>query len=210
YIPRSLWPRVRKAMYSMLDTVKMGDVMDFTNFMNAVIDRRAFDRIAGYLKHAKRHKDAAIEYGGAYDGAVGYFIDPTVILAKDPQFRTMREEVFGPVLTVYAYDDNKYEQTLKLCDETSPYALTGAIFASERKAVLQAHEALTYAAGNYYINDKPTGAVVGQQPFGGSRASGTNDKAGSMLNLLRWVTPRTVKETFNPHRGYRYPFMAEE
>jgi 1-pyrroline-5-carboxylate dehydrogenase len=188
----------------------MGDVLDFGNFMNAVIDRNAYNDIAGYIKYAKRHKDAKIEFGGRFSDKTGYFIDPTIIVTKDPHFKTMEEEIFGPVLTIYVYSDKDYSKTLGICNETSPYALTGAIFATERSAVLEAHNALSHAAGNYYINDKPTGAVVGQQPFGGSRASGTNDKAGSLSNLMRWVSPRTVKENFIPPKDYRYPFLSEE
>lgn len=210
YIPKSMWPKLRDWLYMELDSIKVGPVDDFSCFMNAVIDRNAYTDITGYIKYAKRHKDAAVEFGGGYDDQLGYFVEPTVIVAKDPQFRTMREEIFGPVLSIYVYRDQDYEKTLRLCDATSPYALTGAIFATDRPAILMAHEILTHAAGNYYINDKPTGAVVGQQPFGGSRASGTNDKAGSLVNLLRWVSPRTVKENFLPPTDYRYPFLAEE
>ncbi len=210
YIPRSIWPKVRERMLSELETIKMGDVLDFGNFMNAVIDRNAYNDIAGYIKYAKRHKDAKIEFGGRFSDKTGYFIDPTIIVTKDPHFKTMEEEIFGPVLTIYVYSDKDYSKTLGICNETSPYALTGAIFATERSAVLEAHNALSHAAGNYYINDKPTGAVVGQQPFGGSRASGTNDKAGSLSNLMRWVSPRTVKENFIPPKDYRYPFLSEE
>jgi 1-pyrroline-5-carboxylate dehydrogenase len=210
YIPRSMWPKLRERLYGELETVRMGDVQDFSCFMNAVIDRNAYSDITGYIRYAKRHKDARVEFGGGFSDKTGYFIKPTVIVAKDPHFRTMEEEIFGPVLTIYIYSDKDYEKTLKVANETSPYALTGAIFATDRAAILVAHEVLSHAAGNYYINDKPTGAVVGQQPFGGSRASGTNDKAGSLINLLRWVSPRTVKETFNPPRDYRYPFLAKE
>jgi len=210
YIPRSMWPKLRELLYMELDSIKVGPVDDFSCFMNAVIDAGAFSDITGYIRYAKRHKDARVEFGGGYDDQLGYFIEPTVIVARDPHFRTMEEEIFGPVLSIYVYSDKDYEKTLKIANQTSPYALTGAIFATDRQAVLAAHEVLSHAAGNYYINDKPTGAVVGQQPFGGSRASGTNDKAGSLINLLRWVSPRTVKETFNPPRDYRYPFLAEE
>lgn len=210
YIPRSIWPKVRERMLSELETIKMGDVMDFSNLMNAVIDRNAYSDITGYIKYTKRHKDAKIEFGGRFSDKTGYFIDSTVIVTKDPHFKTMEEEIFGPVLTVYVYSDKDFSKTLGICNETSPYALTGAIFATERGAVVEAHNALSHAAGNYYINDKPTGAVVGQQPFGGSRASGTNDKAGSLSNLMRWVSPRTVKENFLPPHDYRYPFLAEE
>ena len=210
YIPRSMWPKLRELLYMELDSIKVGPVDDFSCFMNAVIDAGAFSDITGYIRYAKRHKDARVEFGGGYDDQLGYFIEPTVIVARDPHFRTMEEEIFGPVLSIYVYSDKDYEKTLKIANQTSPYALTGAIFATDRQAVLAAHEVLSHAAGNYYINDKPTGAVVGQQPFGGSRASGTSDKAGSLINLLRWVSPRTVKETFNPPRDYRYPFLAEE
>jgi 1-pyrroline-5-carboxylate dehydrogenase len=187
----------------------MGSPEDFTNFVNAVIDRTAFESIVRYINYARDHEDAEILIGGGYDDSVGYFIEPTVILARTPDFRTMVEEIFGPVLTVYVYPAEDYAATLELCNRTSPYALTGAIFARDRQAIVQADRALTHAAGNYYINDKPTGAVVNQQPFGGGRASGTNDKAGSMLNLLRWVSARTIKENFVPPVDYRYPFMAE-
>ncbi len=210
YIPKSLWPKLKEYLIEELKTVKMGDVEDFTNFMNAVIDRNAFATITEYIDYIKNSSEAEIIFGGGYDDSVGYFIEPTVAVTTNPKFRTMEEEIFGPVLTVYVYDDDKYEETLHLCDETSPYGLTGSIFAQDRWAIVKAEDILTNAAGNFYINDKPTGAVVGQQPFGGSRASGTNDKAGSYLNLIRWVTPRTIKENFNPPKDYRYPFMAEE
>ncbi|MBL7134938.1 MAG: aldehyde dehydrogenase family protein, partial [Phycisphaerae bacterium] len=183
---------------------------DFTNFVNAVIDASAFNSITGYIDHARSSRDAKIIAGGGRDRATGYFIQPTVIVAETPNFRTMVKEVFGPVLTVYVYPTDQFAETLALCDRTSPYALTGAIFARDRTAIVQAADALVNAAGNFYINDKPTGAVVGQQPFGGARASGTNDKAGSMLNLLRWTSPRTLKETFVPPTNYRYPFMGQE
>jgi len=209
YIPRSLWQKVNDDVCDMIGELKMGGVEDFTCFVNAVIDRAAFDSICGYIEHARRSADAEIVCGGNADDTTGYFIEPTLILARTPDFKTMVEEVFGPVLTVYVYEDDRYEETLSLCDRTSPYALTGAIFARERQAIVKAHDALVNAAGNFYINDKPTGAVVGQQPFGGSRASGTNDKAGSALNLLRWLSPRTVKENFVPPTDYRYPFMEE-
>lgn len=209
YIPKSLWPKVRKALYGILDAMQMGDVQDFSNFINAVIDRGSFDAISGYIKHAKKSADATVDYGGECDDKLGYFIRPTVVLAAKPDYKTMCEEIFGPVLTVYVYPDRDWSKTLALCNATSPYALTGAIFANDRRAVVEAYSALTHAAGNFYINDKPTGAVVGQQPFGGARASGTNDKAGSLINLQRWVSPRTVKENFNPPRDWRYPFLAE-
>jgi 1-pyrroline-5-carboxylate dehydrogenase len=188
----------------------MGPTDDFRNFFNAVIDRAAFDTITEFIDYTRDAKGGEIMIGGNYDDSVGYFIEPTVILAEDPRFRTMVEEIFGPVLTVHVYDDEKYEETLELCDRTSAYALTGAIFARERAATSLALAKLEHAAGNFYINDKPTGAVVGQQPFGGGRASGTNDKAGAYTNLLRWVSPRTVKETFVAASKFDYPFMDEE
>ena len=208
YVPKSLWNAVRDRAVAMIDEIKMGDVQDFRNFMGAVIDKRAFDKISEYIDHAK--KNATIIAGGKVDGAKGYFISPTLVEAKDPGYRLLCEEIFGPVVTTYVYDDAKWEETLKIVDETSPYALTGAVFAQDRRAVVQASSALRNAAGNFYINDKPTGAVVGQQPFGGARASGTNDKAGSKLNLIRWVSARTIKENFNPPSNYKYPFMAAE
>jgi 1-pyrroline-5-carboxylate dehydrogenase len=209
YVPDTLWPGVRDELVRQAGELKMGDVRDFTNFVNAVIDRAAFDGIREYIEYAKASNDAEVLVGGGCDDSTGYFIEPTVIQAARPDFRTMVEEVFGPVLTVYVYKAAEYEQTLDLCDRTSPYALTGAIFARDRAAIATATDALTDAAGNFYINDKPTGAVVGQQPFGGGRASGTNDKAGSMLNLLRWASPRTIKENFVPPTSYGYPFMEE-
>jgi 1-pyrroline-5-carboxylate dehydrogenase len=210
YIPKSMWEELKGKVISRLETVKMGDPEDFTNFMNAVIDKGAFETIIGYIDYIKNADDADILFGGNYDDSVGYFIEPTFAVTTNPDFKTMEEEIFGPVFTLYVYDDEKYEETLNLCNETSPYALTGAIFAKERKAVQLANKILQNAAGNFYINDKPTGAVVGQQPFGGARASGTNDKAGSYLNLIRWVSPRTIKENFIPPTDYRYPFMEEE
>lgn len=188
----------------------MGGVEDFTNLINAVIDESAFETITEYIDYAKASKDAEIIFGGKYDKSVGYFIEPTVILAKDPHFRTMEEEIFGPVLTIYVYDDEKFEETLEICDKTSPYALTGAIFANDRKVISIMMEKLEFAAGNFYINDKPTGAVVGQQPFGGGRASGTNDKAGSVLNLYRWVSTRAIKENFIAPDEVEYPFMLDK
>ena len=193
-----------------MGTIKVGPPEDFSNFVNAVIDRAAFDTITGYIEYAREHEAAEIIAGGSYDSSSGYFIDPTVILTTDPHFKTMQEEIFGPVLTLYVYADEDFEATLDLCDRTSPYALTGAIFARDRAAVATARRRLVNAAGNFYINDKPTGAVVGRQPFGGGRASGTNDKAGSILNLYRWVSPRTIKENFVPATDYRYPFMEAE
>jgi 1-pyrroline-5-carboxylate dehydrogenase len=208
YVPKSLWNAVRDRAVAMIDDIKMGDVQDFRNFMGAVIDKRAFEKISEYVGHARQH--ATIVAGGKIDGGTGYFISPTLVEAKDPGYRLLCEEIFGPVVTTYVYDDAKWEETLSIVDQTSPYALTGAVFAQDRRAVVQATSALRNAAGNFYINDKPTGAVVGQQPFGGARASGTNDKAGSKLNLIRWISARTIKENFNPPRDYKYPFMAAE
>ncbi len=210
YIPRSIWKELQEYLFEELKTIKMGDVLDFTNFMNAVIDKNAFMSITNYIEYAKNSSEAEIIYGGNYDDSTGYFIEPTIILTSNPKFKTMEEEIFGPVLTVFVYEDNKYEEALHLCDETSPYSLTGSIFAQDRKAIETADKILTHSAGNFYINDKPTGAVVGQQPFGGARASGTNDKAGSYLNLLRWVSARTIKENFVPPKNYRYPFMLDK
>ena len=209
YIPKSLWKDVEQHVKADLSTIKMGSPEDFSNFINAVIDERAFDKIAGYIEQAKKSTDAQLVAGGECDKSKGYFIQPTVIVAKDPHFVTMEEEIFGPVLSVYVYEDTDFEKTLKLVDSTSPYALTGSIFANDRQAIALASKHLRHSAGNFYINDKPTGAVVGQQPFGGSRGSGTNDKAGSILNLFRWLSPRTIKETFVPAKDYRYPFLAE-
>jgi 1-pyrroline-5-carboxylate dehydrogenase len=207
YIPKSLWKEVEARIQADLKTILMGDVRDFRCFVNAVIDERSFKRISGYLTHAKSSSDAKILAGGKADSTKGYFVEPTVIQATSPTYKSMVEEIFGPVLTVYVYDDNKLEDTLRICDESTPYSLTGAIFAQDRYAVEQMTTRLRNAAGNFYINDKCTGAVVGQQPFGGARASGTNDKAGSALNLYRWLSPRTIKETFVPARDYRYPFL---
>ncbi|WKW13476.1 L-glutamate gamma-semialdehyde dehydrogenase [Pseudogemmatithrix spongiicola] len=206
YVPKSIWPEVKARITAMIDEIKVGDTNDFSNFMGAVIDQRAFDRISGYLADAKQN--AKVIAGGTADGSTGWFVKPTLVETTDPKYRLMCEEIFGPIVTAYVYDDAKWEETLKLVDETSPYALTGAVFAQDRSALKQAHAALRHAAGNFYINDKCTGAVVGQQPFGGARASGTNDKAGSKLNLLRWVSARTVKETFVPPRDYKYPHMG--
>jgi 1-pyrroline-5-carboxylate dehydrogenase len=208
YIPRSLWDRIRDETVAMIEDIKVGDVRDFRNFMGAVIDKRAFTKISEYIGEAK--KTARIVTGGSCRDSEGYFISPTLVETDDPSHRLMREEIFGPVITVYVYDDKKWEETLRTVDQTSPYALTGSVFANDRAAIKQASIALRNAAGNFYINDKPTGAVVGQQPFGGARASGTNDKAGSKLNLMRWVSPRAIKETFAPPTDYRYPFMGEE
>jgi len=210
YVPRGMWKTLKERMSEELSEIGMGDVSDFRNLINAVIDREAFDKIKGYIDYTRSSKDGRIVYGGTCSDTTGYFIEPTVIEAMDPHFRTMEEEIFGPVLTVYPYDENRYEDILELCDETSPYGLTGAVFARDRKAIALTEEVLLHAAGNFYINDKPTGAVVGQQPFGGGRASGTDDKAGSMLNMIRWTSPRAIKENFVPPRNYRYPFMAEE
>ncbi|RLD78537.1 MAG: 1-pyrroline-5-carboxylate dehydrogenase [Bacteroidetes bacterium] len=210
YIPVGMWPAVKERLVDDISSFKMGGPEDFGNFINAVIDERAFNKITGYIDRAKEHPDTEIIAGGDYDSSKGWFIKPTVILSNDPLYESMQEEIFGPVLTIYLYDDDKYEETLKLVDSTSPYALTGAIFANDRFAIELALEKLVNAAGNFYINDKPTGAVVGQQPFGGARASGTNDKSGSYLNLLRWVSPRTIKENFDPPTDYRYPFLNRE
>jgi 1-pyrroline-5-carboxylate dehydrogenase len=208
YIPRSLWPQIKEMLLGDLSSFRMGGVEDFRNFINAVIDEKAFDKITGYIANAKKDGIEVVA-GGNYDKSVGYFIEPTVLLAEDPHYVTMQEEIFGPVLTVYLYDDVKYEETLELVNSTSPYALTGAIFGLDRDAIEMATNMLENAAGNFYINDKPTGAVVGQQPFGGARASGTNDKSGSYLNLIRWVSPRVIKENFDPPTDYRYPFLDE-
>ncbi len=210
YVPSNLWDDVKKYLLADLKDMKMGDPEDFTNFANAVIDERAFDKIAGYIDKVKENDMTEVIAGGKYDKSKGYFIEPTVVLSKDPQSLTMCEEIFGPVVTIYVYQAERFEETLELVNSTSPYALTGAIFSKDRYAAEMATKKLVHAAGNFYINDKPTGAVVGQQPFGGSRASGTNDKAGSVLNLLRWVTPRTIKETFVPPTDYKYPFLQEK
>ncbi|WP_114748141.1 L-glutamate gamma-semialdehyde dehydrogenase [Pleomorphovibrio marinus] len=210
YIPTNLWEHVKTFLLEDLKSMKMGGTEDFGNFINAVIDEKAFDKITGYIEEAKKADNVEILAGGTYDKSKGYFIAPTVILVKDPMYKTMQEEIFGPVLTVYVYHAEHYEEALELVDQTSPYALTGAVFSRDRYAIELATQKLRHAAGNFYINDKPTGAVVGQQPFGGSRASGTNDKAGSMINLLRWVSPRTIKETFTPPSDYRYPFLGDE
>jgi 1-pyrroline-5-carboxylate dehydrogenase len=209
YIPKAIWPEVKKLLLAMLAEVKMGDVEDFRNFMGAVIDKSAFESIKEYIDYAKASSEAEIIAGGKCDDSTGYFIEPTVVVTTDPRFRLMREEIFGPVLTIYVYDDKKLDEALALCDTGSPYALTGCVFADDRAAVIKIADALRDAAGNFYINDKPTGAVVGQQPFGGARASGTNDKAGSMWNLIRWASPRAIKETFVPARHFAYPFMGE-
>jgi 1-pyrroline-5-carboxylate dehydrogenase len=208
YVPQSMWPGVRDRVVGMMREIRIGDVRDFRNFMSAVIDRKSFDKIAGYLADAKQH--ARIVQGGGCRGDEGYYVDPTLVETADPAYRLMCEEIFGPVLTVHPYPDAAWTETLAIVDRTSPYALTGSVFARDRAAVRQAAETLRNAAGNFYVNDKPTGAVVGQQPFGGARASGTDDKAGSKLNLVRWINARTIKETLAPPRDYRYPFMNEE
>lgn len=210
YIPRSLWPAVEAELKKQIDEIKMGPPTDFRNFFGAVIDKAAFASISGYIEYTRENEGGDVIIGGNCDDSVGYFVEPTVILAVDPHFRTMVEEIFGPVLTIYVYEDEQFEETLELCNSSSMYALTGAVFGRDRVAVSTAIARLEHAAGNFYINDKPTGAVVGQQPFGGGRASGTNDKAGSQANLMRWVSTRTVKETFVPPTDFRYPFMDEE
>lgn len=208
YVPESVWADIRDTLVEQTDGIPMGDVADFSNFVGAVIDKSAFDKIKGYIDRAKASSDAEVIAGGDCDDSVGYFIRPTIILAKTAKYETMCEEIFGPVVTVHVYKDKDWSETLKVLDATSPYALTGAVFSQDRRAIREAMDALHNSAGNFYINDKPTGAVVGQQPFGGARASGTNDKAGSALNLLRWVSARTIKETFVPPKDYRYPFMG--
>ncbi len=210
YVPDSMWPRIKDRMLEVIREIKMGDVTNFRNFMGAVIDKKAFETITGYIEYARTSPDMEIIIGGGSDSSTGYFIEPTVVVSKDPKSKLMVEEIFGPVLTIYVYPESEYDQTLELCDTTSPYALTGSIFALDRGAIVKAMNTLRHAAGNFYVNDKPTGAVVAQQPFGGSRASGTNDKAGSWLNLERWVSPRAIKETFLPTRNFRYPYMEEE
>ena len=210
YIPSTLWDDVKTKYLDQVAGIKMGDPEDFTNFMNAVIDKSAFNTITSFIDYAKNADDAEIISGGGYDDSTGYFIEPTTIVTTNPNFKTMEEEIFGPVLTIYIYDPRDWDKTLQLVDSTSPYSLTGAVFAKDRNAIRKASKVLTHSAGNFYINDKPTGAVVGQQPFGGGRASGTNDKAGSMFNLIRWVSQRTIKETYEPPKDYRYPFMEEK
>jgi 1-pyrroline-5-carboxylate dehydrogenase len=209
YVPKSLWPEIKKLLVDMCADIKMGDVKTFSNFMNAVIDEAAFDTIMDYIEEAKHSTVAKVIAGGKGDKTKGYFIEPTVIETSDPYYRTMQEEIFGPVMTIFVYDDIELDKALDLCDNTSPYGLTGAIFSTDRIAASHACERLRYAAGNFYINDKPTGAMVGFQPFGGARASGTNDKAGGELNLFRWTSPRTIKETFAPATNYKYPFMID-
>jgi 1-pyrroline-5-carboxylate dehydrogenase len=210
YVPESIWPTVRDTALGMIEQIRVGDVADYRNFMGAVIDRKAFDKITGYIRHAHDAADVDVIAGGTFDDSRGYFIQPTMVQVKDSAYRLMCEEVFGPVVSVFVYPDAEWEKTLQVVDQTSPYALTGAVFANDRGALVQADRALRNAAGNYYINDKPTGAVVGQQPFGGARASGTNDKAGSILNMIRWISPRTIKETFAPPHAFGYPFMGEK
>ena len=208
YAPSNLWPALKERLQEEVATIKVGDVSDFGNFMGAVIDASSFKTQATAIEEAKSSSDTDIVVGGGYDDSRGYFVDPTVIETRDPDFRLMREEIFGPVVTTYVYDEKRWTETLDLVDRTAPYGLTGAVFSEDRAALDEAQSALRYAAGNFYVNDKPTGAVVGQQPFGGARASGTNDKAGSMWNLIRWVSPRTIKETFTPTSDYRYPFLG--
>ncbi|HKW72689.1 MAG TPA: L-glutamate gamma-semialdehyde dehydrogenase, partial [Candidatus Dormibacteraeota bacterium] len=210
YIPQSMWKAMKTELVDLVDAIPQGDVADFRNFMGAVIDGRAYANHINAIEYAKKQETAKVVAGGKGDDRVGYFIRPTVIETTDPNFKLLREELFGPILTVYPYADGKYEETLDLCDRTSPYGLTGAIFATDRQAIRKASEKLVNAAGNFYINDKPTGAVVGLQPFGGARASGTNDKAGSFLNLIRWVSPRVIKETYSPPTDHRYPFMEDD
>jgi 1-pyrroline-5-carboxylate dehydrogenase len=210
YAPSNLWPALRERLAEQVGELKMGDVTDFSNFMGAVIDAKAQEGHREAIEEARGHSETQILVGGGVDSDVGYFVEPTVIETRDPNFRLLRDELFGPIVTAYVYPEDRYEETLDLVDATAPYGLTGAVFAEDRDAVSTAEDALRYTAGNFYVNDKPTGAVVGQQPFGGSRASGTNDKAGSMWNLIRWVSPRAIKETFAPPKDYRYPFMAPD
>ena len=210
YIPSTIWNDVKEMYFTQINELKMGSPEHFSNFINSVIDQNAFDSITSYIDYAKDSDDAEIITGGQYDDSKGYFIEPTTILTTDPHFKTMEEEIFGPVLTIFIYNPEDWDETLQLVDTTSPYALTGAIFCNDKEVLQSANEKLRFAAGNYYINDKPTGAVVGQQPFGGARASGTNDKAGSMFNLVRWVSQRTIKENFEPPTDYKYPFMEED
>jgi 1-pyrroline-5-carboxylate dehydrogenase len=207
FLPESLWPAVRDQLVDEVPAIPMGDVADFHNFMGAVINERSFRRQREAIEEACTKPDHEVLAGGGTDSSEGWFVQPTVVVTEDPQSRLLREELFGPVVTILRYPDDRYEETLDLIDRSTPYGLTGAVFAQDRKAVETAHDRLLYAAGNFYVNDKPTGAVVGQQPFGGARASGTDDKAGSMWNLTRWVSPRAVKETFVPARDYRYPYM---
>ena len=209
YIPESVWNSIKDNYVSEVAKISVGDPKDFSNFMAAVIDRKSFDNIAGYIDRAQQDSGCEIVTGGTYDDSTGYFVQPTTIICSDPKYESMEQEIFGPVLSIYVYPDHEFTETLKLCDETSEYALTGSIFATNREDIQTAMAALRYSAGNFYINDKPTGAVVGQQPFGGARGSGTNDKAGSPLNLLRWVSPRSIKETFAPPHDWTYGFLNE-
>ena len=210
YIPKSFWKEFKEKYVANVTKIKMGDIEDFTNFMGAVIDKAAFNSIKSYIDFAKKSGEAEIITGGKCDDSKGYFILPTTIVTTNPAFKTLQEEIFGPVLTIYVYDDKKFDETLELCNNTSPYALTGAIWSQDRDALIKMSDKLRDAAGNFYINDKPTAAVVGQQPFGGGRASGTNDKAGSAMNIMRWMTVRTIKETFVPPKDWKYPFMNEK
>ena len=210
YVPESIWPKLKQRLIEDVESIRVGDVEDFRNFMGAVIDLQAFRSIKSYIEYAKESPEAEIICGGKCDDTVGFFIDPTVIVTTNPHFKTMQEEIFGPVLTIYVYKDEDIEEALNLCDSTSIYGLTGAVFAQDRKAIVEIEKRLTHAAGNFYINDKPTGAVIAQQPFGGARASGTNDKAGSKINMMRWVSARAIKENLNPAVGYKYPFMDEK
>lgn len=210
YVPESVWPALRNRLISEVGKIRMGAVEDFTNFVNALIDKTAFEKVTGYIEYAKESAETEIIVGGGHDASRGYFVEPTIVVTKDAQSKMMQEEIFGPVLTVYIYPDNEFEETLRLCDQTSPYALTGSVFAKDRNALLVAESVLVNAAGNFYINDKPTGAVVGQQPFGGSRLSGTNDKSGSLGHMFRWVSQRSIKESMIPPRNWRYLFMNEE
>jgi 1-pyrroline-5-carboxylate dehydrogenase len=210
YAPSNLWPKLRERLEEEVSTIRVGDPADFTNFMGAVIDAKSFATQKTAIEEARAHDGTEVVVGGGADDAEGYFVEPTVIETRDPAFRLLRDELFGPIVTTYVYDESKWDDTLDLIDRTAPYGLTGAVFAEDRAAVIDAQDTLRYAAGNFYVNDKPTGAVVGQQPFGGARASGTNDKAGSMWNLIRWVSPRTIKETYVPPQDYRYPFLAPD
>jgi 1-pyrroline-5-carboxylate dehydrogenase len=210
YAPSNLWPELRERLAEEVAQIKMGDVADFENFMGAVIDASSLKTQREAIEEARSHKETEVLVGGGVSDDEGYFVEPTVIETKDPDFRLLRDELFGPVVTAYVYPEGKWSDTLELVDRTAPYGLTGAVFADDRQALVEASDALRYAAGNFYVNDKPTGAVVGQQPFGGARSSGTNDKAGSMWNLIRWVSPRTIKETFVPPTDYRYPFMQPD
>jgi 1-pyrroline-5-carboxylate dehydrogenase len=210
YAPANIWPELKERLVEQVGELKVGDVSDFSNFMGAVIDSNSFKTQQEAIEEAKKHERSKVLVGGGVDDSEGFFVEPTVIETEDPNFRLLRDELFGPVVTAYVYPESKWEDTLELIDRTAPYGLTGAIFADDRSAVVEAEDKLRYAAGNLYVNDKPTGAVVAQQPFGGSRASGTNDKAGSMWNLIRWVSPRTIKETFLPPTDYRYPFMGSD